>query len=141
MMDCACFYFSDPFVFFELFVLLPQSRSSYPGSLHRRGASPRSSLRYVLLRVHREDSALSSLVDSRRIVPTRAVIGALVDSWYNFLSHTTPYGYSKPQHQRRGCSRLPLDHRGARIGVCLKEHKITVLDGLHRLYEGTPQGR
>ena len=130
-------FFSVPFIFFGLFVLLPPSGSSYPGLLHRRGASPRFSLRYVLLLVDRDDSALSSLVDSRRIVPTRAVIGALVDSWYNFLSHTTPYGYSKPQHQRRGCSRLPPDHRGARIGIKSR----LVLDGLYRRYEGTPQGR
>ena len=65
-----------------------------------------------------------------------SLLGALVDSWYHFLRNTTPYGDSKPRRQRSGCSRLPLDHRGARIGVvCLKEHKITVLDGLHRLYE------
>ena len=70
-----------------------------------------------------------------------SLLGALVDSWYHFLRNTTPYGDSKPRRQRSGCSRLPLDHRGARIGVCLKEHKITVLDGRHRLHEGTPHAR
>ena len=78
-------FFSVPFIFFGLFVLLPPSGSSYPGLLHRRGASPRFSLRYVLLLFDREDSALSSLVDSRQIVPTRAVVGALGDSWYHFF--------------------------------------------------------
>ena len=99
-------FFSVPFIFFGLFVLLPPSGSSYPGLLHRRGASPRFSLRYVLLLVDREDSALSSLVDSRQIVPTRAVVGALGDSWYHFFRNTTLYGDSKQRHQHWGRSRL-----------------------------------
>ena len=71
--------FSIPFMTFALLVLLLYSRSSDPGS-HCRSFSPLPSRDLALLALHfyREKlSALPSLVDSRRIVPTHAIIGAL----------------------------------------------------------------
>ena len=60
-------------------VLLPLSRNSDPGSHRARLFSTRA--RALHLNFYREkDSALSSLVDSRRIVPIHAMISAL-DSW------------------------------------------------------------
>ena len=72
------FVYLIPFIAFVLLVLLRLSRNSDPGS-HGRLVSPLPTT--VPVHFYREKtSALSSLVDSRRIVPTHAIIGAL-DNW------------------------------------------------------------
>ena len=82
-----CFSFFHPIYYFVLFgqlpltvvlIVVPQIR----GHIRTAGSSPRSPLRYVpCIYFYREkDWALSSLVDSRRIVPTHAIVGALDSS-------------------------------------------------------------
>ena len=68
------------FIFiFAIVVLLPPSRNLDPGSHSKRLFPLPTTVR--AFRFYREkDSAFSSLVDSRRIVPTHTIIGAL-DSW------------------------------------------------------------
>ena len=70
---------SIPFIVFALLVLLPPRRNSDPES-HGRLYSPLPTTVRVLFFYRAKNSALSSLVDSRRIVPTHALVGAL-DSW------------------------------------------------------------
>ena len=79
-----------------LLLLLLHSRNSDPG-LHSRlfSALPTAvrSLRFCCVK----GSVFASLVDSRRIVPTRAIVGAL-DSCCHVENNKrkSPYGESKP---------------------------------------------
>ena len=78
---CFCFgiFFVILFIIFALLVLLHLSPNSDPGS-HSTLFSPLH-ITAIALNFYREkDSELSPLVDSRRIVPTHATIGAL-NSW------------------------------------------------------------
>ena len=66
------FFLIIPFITFALLSSLPPSRNADPGS-HSRLFSPPCPLRFVPCIFYRENiSALSSLVDSRRIVLTHA---------------------------------------------------------------------
>ena len=65
------FYFSIPLITFALLFSLPPSRNSDPGSHSRLFSPPHTTVR-ALLFDREKISALSSLVDSRRIVPTHA---------------------------------------------------------------------
>ena len=83
---CVCavyfminFYFSTPFIIFTGLVLVPPSRNSDPGS-HSRLFSPLPTAVRALHFYREKDSALSAIVDWRRIVPTHAIIGALDSS-------------------------------------------------------------
>ena len=73
------FFFPSHLFIFALLVLLPIRRNSDPES-HGRLYSPLPTTVRALLFYRAKNSALSSLVDSRRVVPTHALVGAL-DSW------------------------------------------------------------
>ena len=74
------FSLSVPFIIFALLVLLPPGRNSDPGS-HSRLFSPLSTAVHALHVYREKRSAIASLVYSRQIVPTHAIIGALHSSW------------------------------------------------------------
>ena len=65
------------------------------------GSSPLSPPRYVpcILFYREKDSALPSLVDSRRIVHTHATVSALDTLCQSLGENKTPYGDSNPRHQ------------------------------------------
>ena len=75
--------FPIPFIISALlFLLYINSRDSDPGSHSRLFSALPATVR--ALHFYREkDSALPSLVDSHRIAPTHAIVGAL-DSWCHF---------------------------------------------------------
>ena len=75
------FLFSIPFIISALHVLLPLSRNSDQGSHKARLFSTTVRALYFY---REKDSALSTLVHSRRIVPAHAIIGAL-DSWCHWI--------------------------------------------------------
>ena len=73
MTNAICFIFSIACVFFDLLFSLPSRRNSDPGA-HSRFYSPLL-ITVRALHAYREkssESALSSLVDSRRIAPAHA---------------------------------------------------------------------
>ena len=86
---CFCFLLF-PLTIFALRLSLRPSSNSDPGS-HSRRSSPLPTTVRALFFYRDKNSALSSLVDSRRIVPTHATLSA-VDSFLfvqrnNFQSH------------------------------------------------------
>ena len=77
------YFFSNPIHFLRPSCPAPLSRNSDLGS-HSRPFSPLPTTVRTLHFYREKDSVLSSLiVNSRRIVPTHAIIGAL-DSWCHF---------------------------------------------------------
>ena len=93
----STFFFSHPiFIVFALLVLLPLSRNPDPGS-HSRLFSPLSTTVLALHFFREKGAALSALVDSRLIVPTHAIVGALdSSSWCHSRIKRASFGDSKP---------------------------------------------
>ena len=81
------FLFSIPLIVFALLFSLPpiNSRDSGPRSRNSRLFSPLPTTVRALHFFREYNSALSSLVDSRRIVRTHPIVGAL-DSWCHLRS-------------------------------------------------------
>ena len=113
-------FFPHSFTIFALLSSLPPSRSSDPGS-HSRLFFPLPT-RVRALHFYRENiSALSSLVDSRRIVPTHARPSQQLIPFFIFANkfRISPRRDSNSQTNTSSIRGLPPDHRDDRLCTCI----------------------